>query len=154
MPGSEVVETVDTLITAVGQERDLSFLPDAGSSLDPASGETSDPGVLIGGDALRGPSSIIVSLADGRRAAERILSRAGRRPGGSPRPAPAGLDRLEHQKRLAFRKEAVDLSHLPLTRRQSFHRVIPSLAEADALAEAGRCVHCDVTCLLCYLGYN
>ena len=80
-PGTEAVIAADTVILAVGQGADVSFL-DAdvelertragGVQVDPDSLRTSDPRIWAGGDVAHGPRNLIDAIADGRRAAASI----------------------------------------------------------------------------------
>jgi len=69
----------DTVILAVGQVPDLSFLGEGIDVLggrviavDPMTMETSLPGVFAGGDVVSGPATVIEAIAAGRRAAVSI----------------------------------------------------------------------------------
>ncbi|MFQ6091035.1 MAG: FAD-dependent oxidoreductase, partial [Candidatus Bipolaricaulia bacterium] len=76
--GSEFSVEADTVIVAIGQKSDLSFVAE-GSPLelaeggrikvDPATGETSVPQIFAGGDVVTGPQTVIHAIAAGRRAA-------------------------------------------------------------------------------------
>ncbi|MBI4333873.1 MAG: FAD-dependent oxidoreductase [Chloroflexi bacterium] len=78
IPGSEYTQDYDTVIAAIGQAPDIP----AGFGVKTARGnriqaseettETSRPGVYAGGDAVLGPSSVIESIAAGRKAAVSI----------------------------------------------------------------------------------
>ncbi len=83
--GSEFVLECDTLIPAIGQSVDLSWRN--GDGVDVARGGTveADPdtfmtarqGVFAGGDAVRGPATLVEAIGDGQRAAfaiERYLT--------------------------------------------------------------------------------
>ena len=78
----------DLLVAAVGEKPDTALLAAMGIRLrplglpafDPATQASSRPGVYVGGDAARGPASIIAAAADGRRAAYAILRAAGIEP--------------------------------------------------------------------------
>ena len=72
---------VDTVISAIGEQAERTFFERNGIPLD-ASGkvqvrnennETLVNDVFVGGDALRGPSTVVESIADGKKAAEAIM---------------------------------------------------------------------------------
>lgn len=73
--GSEFVMEVDTLIPAIGQVADLSFLEGVQTSrrntiqVDPVTMATNIPGVFAGGDAVHGARTVIEAIAAGNRAA-------------------------------------------------------------------------------------
>jgi len=71
VPNSEVTFTADTIIVAIGQEIDRDF----GIDIKQISKKTLAAdinGVFAGGDFVKGPSSVIEAIADGRRAAGSI----------------------------------------------------------------------------------
>jgi len=79
--GSEFDIELDTVIPAIGQKIDLSFLEGKNGievtgrgtiTVDPATLATSRPGVFAGGDAVTGPSVAIEAIATGRKAAVSI----------------------------------------------------------------------------------
>ncbi len=109
--------------------------------VDPLTGETGLPGVFAGGDAVSGPSTVVHALAQGRRAAEsahRFLTgqdlRASRE-----QPLPGRLLwRLEVGDAERRRRARVPTMCVPAG---------PTLTEAEAREEAGRCLDCE--CGLC-----
>ena len=86
IPGSEFTVKVDAVITALGQESDWCCLtPECACTLtewgtmkvDPLTLQSDDPDIFAGGDAARGPKTVIEAIADGRQAAisiDRYLS--------------------------------------------------------------------------------
>lgn len=159
VPNSEFTISLDTLIVAVSQAPDLGFLADHKPELttsgylkiDPATMETSIPGVYAGGDiALNGPESIVKALGDGRKIAESI-----RRKEESLRVAEeragvfAAADVVELIRRKSHRKFRVSIPHLPPQGRQNFEEVIMTMTEDSAREEAGRCLDCQLMCSLC-----
>ncbi|UCD05920.1 MAG: FAD-dependent oxidoreductase [candidate division WOR-3 bacterium] len=81
IPGSDFTIGVDTVVVTIGQSPDLSYLP-AGTGIetsewgsivvDDTTKQTSIPGVFAGGDAVRGPDTVIWAIADGKEAAVSI----------------------------------------------------------------------------------
>jgi putative selenate reductase len=164
---SEYLIEADSVIIAVGQRPDTLFLKDSAISLgknktimvDAETGLTSLNNVYAGGDAVRGPSTIIQACADGRRAARAILSKLGIGPEqyrdtvNHPRNAqPTELleDEIIHLKSIRARKE---LQHrpetIPIDRRNSFELVEHPLSERVAHHEAARCLQCSSLCDKC-----
>jgi putative selenate reductase len=87
--------------------------------------------VYVGGDAARGPASIITGCADGKRAALDILAKAG----------------LDGRVSL-YAAPAPDPSTLAIRGRLAFS--VEDRASADfAVREAERCLECDSACLRC-----
>ncbi len=75
---------INSVISAIGEQVDVEFLQDNNFALndkgqiivDNKTNETSIHNVFIGGDALRGPSTVVESIADGKKAAEAIIRRS------------------------------------------------------------------------------
>ncbi len=74
--GSEFTVELDTIIVAIGEAPDTSFMPkemeqDRGNRLiiNPVTMETSIPGVFAGGDSVTGPATVIEAILAGKRAA-------------------------------------------------------------------------------------
>jgi len=77
--GSEFTLPADTVILAIGETSDISFLPKEIEStkrntivVDPVTLQTTMPGVFAGGDAVTGPASVIEAIAAGKNAAVSI----------------------------------------------------------------------------------
>lgn len=76
--GSEYVIDVDSVIPAISQRADLSFLPEEiettrwNTIITNEYGETTMKGVFAAGDVISGPSTVIEALASGKRAAVAI----------------------------------------------------------------------------------
>jgi len=76
---SEFTVPVDTVVLAIGETADTSFLPKEVEvtkrntiTVDPVTLETRMPGVFAGGDAVTGPASVIEAIAAGKKAAVSI----------------------------------------------------------------------------------
>ena len=154
--GSEQEIPCDTVILAVGQIADLSFLGDGhGLALTPqqtivvdAALGTSVPGVYAGGDVAFGPRILISAIADGRKAARSIdtflTGRVDPPPEYAIRVFPTfGYDhpfaRGDYERVPRHRVPV-----LPIERRQAREEVELPLSEAEARAEGSRCLHCWV----------
>jgi NAD(P)H-flavin reductase len=79
MPGSEFRMPVDTVVMAIGQSPNPTvqratpqLLTKRGKVVVDASGQTSMPNVFAGGDVVRGGSTVILAMRDGRAAAAAI----------------------------------------------------------------------------------
>ena len=79
LPGSEYRVPVDTVVMAIGQSPNPTvqratpqLATNRGKVVIDASGETSLPRVYAGGDVVRGGSTVILAMRDGRAAAEAI----------------------------------------------------------------------------------
>src|SRR5438128_9557135 len=80
-PGTETILPCDTIILAIGQASDLSFLKPADGlettrqgtlKIDPATLMTTAPGIVAAGDIAFGPRRMIIAVPDGKKAAEQI----------------------------------------------------------------------------------
>ena len=79
MPGSEFRMEVDTVVMAIGQSPNPTvqratpqLVTKRGKVVIDASGMTSMPNVFAGGDVVRGGSTVILAMRDGRAAAAAI----------------------------------------------------------------------------------
>ncbi len=156
--GSEHQLPADTVILAIGQRPDVSFLDasdirfhDNGRAVvDPATGKAGD-GVFAGGDLTRGPATIVEACADGRRAAEAICARLGI-PLQTPPTAPPHLSTEATQAIKKARAMRVD-PHIPnrldAAQRSGFDLVEATLSEEAARLEASRCLQCSTLCDKC-----
>ena len=157
--GSEFIVEVDSVVPAIGQSTDLSFLPkekgwniSQGGTLevDPVTYATGIPGVFAGGDMVTGPATVVEAVGAGREAAISIArylqgidlseGREGKLPvvevtpegvAKNPRHSPAKLDVQE--------------------RIRDFREVQQGFSEEVAVAEAQRCLNCGICseCLQC-----
>ena len=142
----------DTLIVSIGQRVKAGFLPDAMTlKADPHTSQTSLPNVFAGGDAVRGASTLINAVADGRHAAETILARLGlsaqaatATPSDERRPDLDGL-----RIRQATRVMGPALPERSPENRLDFDPAIRTLTEEEAMDESRRCLQCDLVCNVC-----
>jgi putative selenate reductase len=156
--GSEFQIAADSIILAIGQKPDLTFLDgttvtfrqDGAIAVDDETGQVTSQ-VYAGGDVTRGPDIIIGGCADGRRAAGAICKQFGI----EFRPLSIGMPGLDSQdilkvKRQRARKEPqYEPSMLPIVERSSFACVEQTLSEEAARAEAARCLQCSSLCDKC-----
>lgn len=163
---SETFE-VDSVILAIGQQADLSFLspddrveltPQGTIKVNPETLATSAPGLFAGGDVAFGPRNLIEAVANGKRAAlsiddylrgvktdlvvnlriEELPTRSYRRP-----------DEYEKCEREAPPTISLD-------RRTGISEVESGYSEAEAKKQAERCLYCHIQtiydaqkCVLC-----
>ncbi len=131
--------TVDTVIPAIGQHLDCSFVPDSNSS----------EGVFSGGDAQRGPASLIDAIADGRQVADTILRSLGVEDFPIPERAKRITPPAELQDRAARMTPALRPSLTFPQAKGDFGLVIGELNEQQVRAEADRCLDCSDVCDVC-----
>jgi NADH-quinone oxidoreductase subunit F len=155
--GSEFQVDVDNLILAISQEPDVSLLVNRNGLkvsawntlvVDPETLQTNVEGIFAGGDVVSGPNTVTGAMAHGKLAA-RMIDKYIRG------------EKLEAEyevTRPAARVKAVELTDeeikelkrpempaIPVDRRtQSFKEVELGFTETEALAEAKRCLRCDL----------
>ena len=151
--GSEKALPADTVILAIGQEPDLSFLPKdievkGGMISVDADGATSRPGYYAGGDAALTARRVAWAIGSGKRSAEaidRVLK-------GLPVEKPvekAGNGHKLLDTDFIEKKARVQIPVLPVKdRRQGFAEVEKGLGSEQAKAEAERCLICRGMCLV------
>ena len=157
--GSEFQIAASSVIVAIGQVPDVTFLEGSTVSLrrnrtiavEPETGLAGGERVYAGGDAVRGPATIIEACADGRRAAEAIcqqLDVSFDRP--SVQLPALSEEEIVLMKRTRARREPQNQAGaLPLEQRGGFDLVDATLTEEAALAEAARCMQCSAFCDKC-----
>ena len=148
------------VVVAIGQRPDISFLDGSDVSLDTGSTvdvdsetgrATEDRLIYAGGDAVRGPATIIKACSDGQRAAEAICGRLDvrfRRP--DVELPTLSAEEIVGVKHVRARREAQNES--PLLRpeaRDGFDLVEQTLSEEAARAEGERCLQCSQFCDKC-----
>ncbi len=157
--GSQFQVAADSIIVAVGQQPDVAFLDGSAISLrkggaiavDVETGLAGSAGVYAGGDAVRGPDSVIQACADGRRAAEAICARFGiESKSMAVQPPVLSEDDILRVKRARARRETQKRPEmLPLEQRIGFDLVERTFAAEAARAEAARCLQCSELCDKC-----
>lgn len=164
--GSERVVPADTILLAIGQRSDYSFVrPEDGVELtpnglikvDPQTLATTAPGIFTGGDGAFPPSLLITAAAHGKRAAASIDAYLS---GGHHQrhmrviveEQPLATYRMpEHYEQIARHVPVV-----PVDRRTGITEVEESYSEAEAREQASRCLSCHINpiyngdlCVLC-----
>ncbi|UCH42930.1 MAG: NADH-quinone oxidoreductase subunit NuoF [Dehalococcoidales bacterium] len=161
--GSEFFVEADTVIAAVGQAPDLSFLP-PDSALERTRWETlvvddntlvtNIPGIFAGGDFTTGPGMVIDAIAAGRRGAiaiDKYLKgdaspvymydvKTAKAVEVSPR------EEVEEEEEEVWEaRPRLEVPTLPTQqRKQSFQEIELSFSEEQAREEAKRCLRCDL----------
>ncbi|NPA44313.1 MAG: putative selenate reductase subunit YgfK [Chlorobi bacterium] len=148
--GSEFEIPCDTVIPAIGQSLAIDFIDKEKLKTKENSYETQLTNVFIGGDAMRGASTLINGVGDGRKAAQEIIDKAGidfnTRPKFTDRePQPLKDLMLKKTKRI----EGVKVKETDLSNRKNFNLVTTVLTKDEAIEEASRCLLCDEVCNVC-----
>jgi NADPH-dependent glutamate synthase beta subunit-like oxidoreductase len=150
--GSESVIACDTVILAIGQASDISFLkPEEGVEttrqgtikIDPETLMSTAPGIFAAGDIAFGPRLIISAVADGKRAAEAIDSYL-RGPDWKRKPKHVLITVLDHHEMAAHFDEysRLPVPVIPIDRRTGVAEVESGYTEEQARKEASRCLRC------------
>jgi NADPH-dependent glutamate synthase beta subunit-like oxidoreductase/coenzyme F420-reducing hydrogenase delta subunit/NAD-dependent dihydropyrimidine dehydrogenase PreA subunit len=165
--GAEEVIGADVVIFAIGQRPQIDCLQDQVETIhgrfplvDPETLATSLAGVFAGGDAVTGTAFIVDAIAAGQKAARSIDCYLKGRELAVERDAarlpPIELDETEVRHRLVTGQARptgrIEMKKRPAQeRRQDFGEVYAGLTEAEAKAEAARCLNCGVCseCLQC-----
>jgi NADPH-dependent glutamate synthase beta subunit-like oxidoreductase len=154
--GSEFTIEADAVITALGQEADWACLtPECACTLtgwgtmnvDPLTLQGDDPDIFAGGDAVRGPQSVIEAIADGRQTAISIDRYIGDQD--------LRLDRDIELKAITNpQKEKYDPSGrvqmprlTPRGRVKNFKEVQKGFTKKMVTQEARRCISCGTCCI-------
>ncbi len=144
------------MITALGQEADWSCLtPECVCTLtnwgtmavDSLTFQSDDPDIFAGGDAIRGPDTVIAAIADGRQAAisiDRFIRDVDLHQGRDR--AWVAVENVQKEKyEPAGRAE---MPHLDAPARvTTFDEVQQGLSEEVAVQEAKRCLGCGAVCI-------
>jgi len=156
--GSEFFVEADTVIAAVGQAPDLSFLP-PDSALERTRLETlavngntlatNVKGVFAGGDFVTGPAMVIDAIAAGRRAATAIekylKGDESRVELYDLRSGTVGELPARQFEEAWTEQPRLQVPTLPVTeRRRSFNEIELPFSEERARREAKRCLRCDL----------
>jgi NADH-quinone oxidoreductase subunit F len=154
---TQIVE-VDTIIGAIGQAVDASFLSKDSQLerslwgslvVDENTLATNIQGIFAGGDFITGPSTVIEAIASGRRAAlavDRYLSgMKGRLKIIDEKSSMPVKDRLALAEETLEEKPRIEVElEEAEQRKKDFREVEKGFTEADARREATRCLRCDL----------
>ena len=148
--GSEFEIPCDTVVPAIGQSLAIDFIDKKDLETKDNSYETKLTNVFIGGDAMRGASTLINGVGDGRKTAQEIIDKAGvdfeTRPNKISRKKKSIKDlMLKKTKRV----EGVKIEETDLNDRKNFKLVTSVLSKEEAIEEASRCLLCDEVCNVC-----
>ncbi|MBM3172467.1 MAG: FAD-dependent oxidoreductase [Chloroflexi bacterium] len=158
IPGSEFFAEADTVIAAVGQAPDLSFLPPDSAlertrwetlAVDSNTLATNVPGVFAGGDFVTGPGMVIEAIAAGRRGAlaiDKYLKADTSRVEMYDMKTEVILEAATKPEEEAWESQKrLEVPRLPTEERKSgFEEIELSFSEEIAVQEAKRCLRCDL----------
>ncbi len=159
--GTESFMEADTVIMAIGQTSDLSWItPDDGIEItprntvkvEPSTLATSAPGIYSGGDLSFGPRNAIDAIANGKRAAQSIhyYLFGERADNGNSNAHKREIEIIvnktsEYKRPWGYEQlHRVPIPALPINRRIGLAQVELGYSEELAQREASRCLHCWV----------
>ncbi len=166
-PGISEVLEAESVILAIGQQADLSFLkptdgvevtPRGTIKIDEVTLATTAPGIFAGGDVAFGPRNLIEAVANGKRAALSIddFLRGGAAPA-TVRLSVEKIPTLKYRRAPDYEKHLRQASPaIPLDRRTGISEVETVYSEDEARRQAERCLYCHIQtiydpakCVLC-----
>ena len=139
----------DTVITAIGQIVEVPFFPGRELDVDESTYQTQLEKVYAGGDALRGASTLIRAIADGRNAVKSMVADAALSGVPFPDSAAGETDVAVLEQKMAVRVPGIAVKETRAEDRDNFDLVTQTLTTEAAMAEAGRCLSCDSLCNIC-----
>jgi len=155
--GSEFEMEIDTLIPAIGQQPDLTFLDGKGKlkiskwntlEVDPETKATNMPGMFAGGDVVSGPATVLEAMQAGKIAAESIhkyLRGESLERDYKPTEPKLEVPAAEVTPEEAEELERPEMPALSVEERKgNFKEVELGLSEELAIREAKRCLRCDL----------
>jgi len=167
LEGSEEKVECDTVVLAIGQSADLSWIrpednlkltPRGSLQADPQTLATSRPDIFAGGDVAFGPRLIITAVAEGKKAAGSIAKLlTGRQPVPPHRVRVTVFNTQQYAMKPDYEKLARrSPPALPLDRRIGIAEVELGYPDPEARVQADRCLKCHVgpvfngdECVLC-----
>src|SRR5271157_693343 len=150
--GSSFELNVDSIIPAIGQRVALDvleFFPEKQLKANPATQETQIENVFAGGDAVRGASTLIKAIGDGKQAAAQIKKRAQKEFKLRESVSTKASDPADLLKRKSLRQHGPGIPEIGFDARSGFDLVVRTLDDDTARKEAGRCLQCDELCWVC-----
>ena len=164
LPDSETVIAADIVIFAIGQRPDLSCLPaemrarDRFAVVDRETLATEIDGLFAGGDVVTGTAFVVDAIAAGHRAARSIGAYLeGRALPAAEQPVEIAEMSADEARAKVARGEASETTRWPDDaarrspdeRARDFGEIYGGMSEAEARAEAARCLSCGV-CSECF----
>ncbi len=151
--GSEFVIDVDTVISAIGEVPDLSFLDTENFAttssqtikVNPHTQATNIGGIFAGGDVVSGPATVIEAIAAGMRAAISIDRFLRGQTLEFEEPVPNTIDSRDVDTSGIKKRKRQKMPTVSRKKRiQGFKEVELGFTELAALREADRCLQCGM----------
>jgi heterodisulfide reductase subunit A2 len=158
--GSEFVVDVDTIIPAISQSADISFLEEKHGvaitrwgtpHVDDDTAVSDVANVFACGDAVSGPATVVEAIAEGKKAArsiERYLNGEELKVEKEAYPSDEEYDLPDF---VPLKQRAV-MPAIPVQKRKGFDEVETGFTAEQAIEEAKRCLNCGVCseCMECF----
>jgi len=147
--GATRILPATSIIVAIGQSSDLSFMGEISCKADPHTQCTEHAKVYIGGDSRRGASSLIHAVGDGQSVCYSILQSFG-----IPAHDFSPADDREHNtqtlgQRQTRRMYPPKIPTESVEKRMHLSCYSKAFTDNAAKQEAHRCLQCDVACSVC-----
>jgi putative selenate reductase len=124
---------VDYVISAIGESVDIELLEHNGISISSDKNlytyESLGENVFIGGDALRGPATVVEAIADGRYTAEAIIRKENMK---SPANQKIDFDLVKLEQDIKGKRDIISVQN-----------------QKDFISESSRCLNCNFICNKC-----
>ena len=151
--GSEFEIEVDTVLTSIGEDVDLSFLPEnieilkEGRIKTDNFGSTSTEKIFAAGDVINGPDTVINAIASAKKVADNIDCYLSNREmnqlnGRVEIDKEWLINEIRTGKKLYTKGERIEIPKLSNADRGSFEEVNLGYTRDDAVEEAKRCLNC------------
>lgn len=159
--GSNFLLKADSIIWAIGERADLSFVPqelkgDHGRIFTDGWGRTLLPGIFAGGDAATGAGYVSQAIASGKRAAQamvRFLRGSKEDPVEEKREIPPfekiNLDYFSKRPRVKIPSLALPLRKKGSKEIHGGYSPAKAQAEAERCFSCGHCIRCNVCLMVC-----
>jgi len=156
IPASSFSLEIDTVIVAIGQTPELSFLEQDSSlrvnrsktlAIDSDTYATSAEGIFVAGDVVSGPTTVIEAIAGAKKAAisiDRYLKGELLKKNEGEEKVIISSEKVLKEKGFTERRERKKTSFISLeTRRSTFGEVEKTFTKEEAIEEARRCLACS-----------
>jgi putative selenate reductase len=147
--GSQFIIPADLIIPAIGQSTDFDFVTSKINKNVTYDYVTNFTNIFIGGDSLRGASTAINAIGDGRKVAEKIIEKSGFKDYKINNTKTRNHDHRDLVLKRSKRLSGANVAESPITERKNFNPVSFTLKKEIIESEAARCLFCDELCNIC-----
>lgn len=147
--GSQFIIPADFIIPAIGQSSDFDFVTSKINKNGTFDYVTNFTNIFIGGDSLRGASTAINAIGDGRKVAEKIIEKSGFKDYKINNTKTRNHDHRDLVLKRSKRLSGANVAESPITDRKNFNPISFTLKKEIIESEAARCLFCDELCNIC-----